>query len=646
MAHGELFFVRDGYLIVERTLTGPRDRLFHVPLEYQLFYEDGRPVDWPGLREIRGTRTGNILVVGNPHTDVNLDEFRIANDATSESKDFVAGFQAALSDRTWHKEGQSRKYYANSQRWWDGYNEGHREKRSTVTETSNQEMNMATKRRSTTRRLHPRFREERPSSPTREAPRGAPVDQERVVAAKGIYSDMPGIAAKDYVVHYRADRKTWSVDRVGAGGTHTTIGSTRGFGTTEDVRKAIEYDAHVKGVRNATIHNEGGEAGVLKDGRVYFHPGAFANDGYEHRVGEAPRGAPADEDAATELVLYIENTSDLSPDGPRGQGHDVMLNALRKWRKGTYNPELAVKLFGYLVETGAKRYAKEMGSSEREWSTMFTPATRREAARQLEASFRNSAELGEYDHIDTRTGATSRGIASEAPHRGGYSLRQSPENASKYDAYFDGRQIGSVRGPFGSSIHGRRERTFYDWTLAGPRGHATGRAHTQTAAFNQLIAKHKEWRAIGADVSQVLPYDPSAPGPHPRVREASRDRDRPISMSYGQLPPFEKFERDIRRPDPDKSDGRPYWPEGTLYPMELVNEQEIDLAYEFGGLEEFDVVRGSPAIGPHYGFRGNERQIYDFLVFLMDQEDAYSGEEGSPGDLASSIMTTLGYEWI
>lgn len=108
----------------------------------------------------------------------------------------------------------------------------------------------------------------------------------------------------------------------------------------------------------------------------------------------------ADEHAATELVMFIENTSDLSPDGPHGQGHSVLLNALRKWKKGTYNPELAVRLFQYLADAGAKRYEKEFGSD----APIFNPATRHEAAKQLEASFRSSAEHGEYDHVDTRIG--------------------------------------------------------------------------------------------------------------------------------------------------------------------------------------------------------------------------------------------------
>lgn len=112
---------------------------------------------------------------------------------------------------------------------------------------------------------------------------------------------------------------------------------------------------------------------------------------------------PADEQAATELVLFIENESDLSPDGPKGQGRSVLVNALRKWRKGTYDPALGVKLFEYLAEAGAKRYAKEF-SVGTDWSAIFNPATRHEAARQLEASFSNSAKNGEYDRVDIKEG--------------------------------------------------------------------------------------------------------------------------------------------------------------------------------------------------------------------------------------------------
>ena len=116
--------------------------------------------------------------------------------------------------------------------------------------------------------------------------------------------------------------------------------------------------------------------------------------------------APAEMDrhAATDLVLFIENTADLSLDGPHGQGRSVLLNALRKFRKGTYDPAQAVRLFEYLTESGARRYVQENRSSL-PWNQMFSVATRREAARQLSESFRSSAEKGEYDEVDTRIGA-------------------------------------------------------------------------------------------------------------------------------------------------------------------------------------------------------------------------------------------------
>ena len=101
--------------------------------------------------------------------------------------------------------------------------------------------------------------------------------------------------------------------------------------------------------------------------------------------------------------MYIENTADLSPDGPHGQGRSVLLNALRKWRKGAYDPARAIKLFEYIAESGAKRYAREFDHAAN-WPNMFNPATRREAARQLEESFRASVERGEYDDVDTRIG--------------------------------------------------------------------------------------------------------------------------------------------------------------------------------------------------------------------------------------------------
>lgn len=125
------------------------------------------------------------------------------------------------------------------------------------------------------------------------------------------------------------------------------------------------------------------------------------------------------------------------------------------------------------------------------------------------------------------------------------------------------------------------------------------------------------------------------------VREDRSERK--FSMTYGELPPFEQFERDVHtRPDPEH-DGQPYWPAGTLYPMELVSSHEIELAETFG-LEEFEAERQITGRNTRVrGFKDNERAIYEFIEFLIDR---WNNSDEEAGDLASSIMYTLGYEWI
>lgn len=320
---------------------------------------------------------------------------------------------------------------------------------------------------------------------------------------------------------------------------------------------------------------------------------------------------PADEHAATELVMFIENESDLSPDGPSGQGRSVLLNALRKWKKGTYDPKLAVKLFEYLAEAGARRYAKEFPG------VVFNPATRHEAAKQLEASFRNSAENGEYDHIDTRTGVGEH-VEEHVDARGKTRLdKLRAELPPGYAIYTYSPGDGVTRYRFFENAPPGQD-------YFGPNnGIYTALGYAEAETFASGLATQRDPRGAS----------------YRRANEVHSDRKH--SMTYGTVPSFKEFERDVHtRIDPEGSDGSVYWPPGTLYPMELVSSREIELAQEFGELEEFRGAHGKQ------GFRGNERQIYDFVKFLMDQEDAYSGEEGSPGDLASSIMYTLGYEWV
>lgn len=124
----------------------------------------------------------------------------------------------------------------------------------------------------------------------------------------------------------------------------------------------------------------------------------------------ARRGGPADEQAATELEMYIDNDSRFSMDAPGtslatggGQGRSILLNQLRKFKKGKYDHALAPKAWGYVVEAAAKEYAKEFDRPGN-WMNLFTPATRDLVAQSLAESFLHRAQLGEFDHVDTRIG--------------------------------------------------------------------------------------------------------------------------------------------------------------------------------------------------------------------------------------------------
>lgn len=102
----------------------------------------------------------------------------------------------------------------------------------------------------------------------------------------------------------------------------------------------------------------------------------------------------ADAHAAHELKLYIDNDGDLY----RRQTMSILKNLVAKRARGVYNHDSAVKLFGYLTEDGAKKYAREFGSDQ-PWHKMFDVGTRRRAAEELTREFETEAGLGNYDQL-------------------------------------------------------------------------------------------------------------------------------------------------------------------------------------------------------------------------------------------------------
>lgn len=98
---------------------------------------------------------------------------------------------------------------------------------------------------------------------------------------------------------------------------------------------------------------------------------------------------------ARELVLFCENDGDIY----RQQGTPILKNLITKMARGVYSHNGAVKLYGYMAENCAKKYAREHGSPDTSWHKMFSTADRREAAEHFAKSFETEAALGNYDHL-------------------------------------------------------------------------------------------------------------------------------------------------------------------------------------------------------------------------------------------------------
>jgi hypothetical protein len=102
--------------------------------------------------------------------------------------------------------------------------------------------------------------------------------------------------------------------------------------------------------------------------------------------------AAADKAAAKELELYISNDSTLY----RQQTVTIQKNLMTKKAQGKYDSEMSVKLWMYLMDAGAKKYAKDHANPN-DWNTIFTKETRIEAAKMFRDEFEENAENGEYD---------------------------------------------------------------------------------------------------------------------------------------------------------------------------------------------------------------------------------------------------------
>lgn len=124
------------------------------------------------------------------------------------------------------------------------------------------------------------------------------------------------------------------------------------------------------------------EAKVVKRDRVSLHEQV-----YEQLVEyfDSP------ESVKTELELYARNTSSLY-----NQFLSIIANVKRRIKNGTYDPNLAPKLWSYWVDEAAKAYAKEHGGPGADKS-MFPKKLRDELAAEIAKDEFEKIKDGEYD---------------------------------------------------------------------------------------------------------------------------------------------------------------------------------------------------------------------------------------------------------
>ena len=98
---------------------------------------------------------------------------------------------------------------------------------------------------------------------------------------------------------------------------------------------------------------------------------------------------------ASELKLFTENDGQIY----RSQTTAILKNLATKKASGKYDHDRAVDMFMYLAESGAKKYAQEMGSPGQAWHQMFPIEVRRVVAREWRDEFEAEYPNGTYDNM-------------------------------------------------------------------------------------------------------------------------------------------------------------------------------------------------------------------------------------------------------
>lgn len=208
-----------------------------------------------------------------------------------------------------------------------------------------------------------------------------------------------------------------------------------------------------------------------------------------------------DKHSAHELKLFIKNDADLY----RQQHTPINKNLATKKARGQYKHDLAVKLFGYLVEAGAKKYAKAFGSPGQPWHKMFDVPTRKAVAEDLTKTFETEYALHNFDDLlpkkyqkeEKATAHHARKVSWKVPE--GLEIAWSPVNQA-YFALWPAKQRRSDQQVLKIASTGE----MHDWlrdTYGAPYGRS-GAQHSRRKA--DLHAQLHEPGALRAATDRQL----------------------------------------------------------------------------------------------------------------------------------------------
>lgn len=136
--------------------------------------------------------------------------------------------------------------------------------------------------------------------------------------------------------------------------------------------------------------------------------------------------ASVDQDAVRELQLFIDNDGRLH----NSQYIPIIKNLSAKKARNVYDHALSQKLWMYLVEAGAKKYAQEYGGSDSVWHEMFPKNVRLAVAKELADEFQTNWDNGEYkEYVPKKYQAKkeSNNLPAESSHK-----VKSPEEWKQY----------------------------------------------------------------------------------------------------------------------------------------------------------------------------------------------------------------------